>query len=210
MPCRNTGVNAVPANRYGLSRAGQKLARRMPPGTRCCGERNGKSVPKVIRRRFVPPLPRSLTGRPCKARLTHALQDENLNSFTNLGRPSIRVEAGAAEPLKPLCEFTRIRFPCHFSDSACGESRHGQDYMLRRTKPESPGVTDSSLIRSRLVPSLNRAPWLRVVFPFASAHKSLCVAGPLAPDRRTSRPPQTDAAPTDYETQSQKGHVPIR
>ena len=174
----------MPANRYGTCRDPGKLARGPPSNTRCCGERNGKSVREVIRRRFVPPLPRSLTSGPCKARLTHALQDENLNSFTNLTRPSIRVEAGAAGPLTPLCEFTRIRFPCHFSDSACGESRHGQDYMLRRTKPESPGVTDSSLIRSRLVPSLNRAPWLRVVFPFASAHKSLCVAGPLAPDTR--------------------------
>ena len=180
----------MPANRHGLCCGREKLGRGLPSNTRCCGERNGKSAPKVIRRRFVPPLPRSLTGSPCKACLTRALRDEKINNFINLTLPLHARRGRRRGPLTYSLESTRIRFPGHFSDSACGESRGGRVYMLGGRKPESLRVTDSSLFRSRLVPGLNCAPWLRVVFPFASAHKSLCVAGPLAPDRRTSRPPE--------------------
>lgn len=121
-------------------------------------------MPKMIRRRFVPPLPRSLTGKAWKAALTHPLRAETLNNFINLARPSIGVEAGAAGPLTTLSESRRIRCSGHFSDSACGAGLRQPNYMLRGTKPESGRVTDSSLIRSRLVPFVNLGR-----FPLASS-----------------------------------------
>ena len=66
--------------------------------------------------------------------------------------------------------------------------------MLRRTKPESDRVTDSSLIRSRLVPTLNSRQHLR--FRFGRA-KSLCVAAIRLPG--TAAPRSASAAERNAE-----------
>ena len=84
--------------------------------------------------------------------------------------------------------------------------------MLRRTKPESRRVTDSSPIRSRLVPSLNAVPVYGTVqrhfflsLPRPSPYVWLILPDMFSDGMRSERRPKVDC-----ETQSQKGHVPIR
>lgn len=190
-----TRPRPVPGNRHWQ---GMRLALVPRSDATCCGEQNGKSVLEVIRRRFVPPLARSLTATCRNLSRPGYQRGGNPKNFIILSLPPHRermTRDGAVNVFgrfrpdsRPgvILAIQHVVWPGRTRTTCCGEQNLNQrESLIRRLF-----VPDSfqGLIPGTFFLSLGRAnPYVSLVSP----------AGTCG-----------DLAAT--ETQSQKGHVPIR